>query len=82
MEDIYDILNLPESMRKDYRKALKGITPQILLTMGVFETIDKLKKLNFPSYMATGIAYACVLYERSKSSLLIFLKQKFVFSFL
>ena len=72
MEEIYDMLKMPEKMRKDYRKALKGITPTILFNIGIFETIDKLEKLNISRYPATGIAYACIVRERSKTSLFIF----------
>ena len=66
MEDIYDRLRLPEDLRKEYRNVLIGMTPAIIVNMGVSESIDKMRKLKIPIYTATGIAYACVVYEKSK----------------
>ena len=59
MEDIYDRLRLPEDLRKEYRNVLIGMTPAIIVNMGVSESIDKMRKLKIPIYTATGIAYAC-----------------------
>ena len=72
MEDINDMLKLPEESRKEYRNALKGLTPSILFNMGVFESMDKLKELKVSRNLAIGIAYGCVVYINSKPFLLTF----------
>ena len=66
MEAIYDRLRLTEDLRKEYRKVLIGMTPAIIVNMGVCETIAKMMELKIPVYTATVIAYACVAYEKSK----------------
>ena len=63
MEPAFDMLELSEELRVDYRKHLEGLTPSLIASMGIEPSIDKLEQLNLP----LRLAYACFLYERGKS---------------
>ena len=43
MEPVFDLVKLREELRMDYRKRLDGITPSIIVSMGIEPSIEKLE---------------------------------------
>ena len=72
MESAFDLIKLTEDLRMEYREKLGDITPSMIASLGIELSIAKLEQLNIPLHAAIGITYACLVYERSKSSQLIF----------
>ena len=58
MEDIYDMINMEEDVRKDLRKRLVGITPSMLAKIGRYPSIVKLTELTFLYWLQLVLLFA------------------------